>query len=158
LELWLAAASLPTADPLPNCSISQFLSTLPDYGRFFQLQLSIVASHQLAELVDSIDDWNREGNDHDRWTYIWESGIFQSKQSYQNIFGQAHASVPFHWLWNYRCQGKHKVFFWLLLNDQLNASNLNRSKRFNIPTISCVLCSHGIEETVRHLIFECEFA
>jgi hypothetical protein len=50
------------------------------------------------------------------------------------------------------------VFFWLLLNDWLNTRNLLRRKRFNIPIVSCVLCSHGIEETVKHLIFECEFA
>jgi hypothetical protein len=79
----------------PNCSISRFLSMLPDYGRLFQLELLIVASHQLVELVDSIDEWNREGNDTDRWTYIWGSEIFQSRQAYQNIIGQAHAYAPF---------------------------------------------------------------
>jgi hypothetical protein len=108
--------------------------------------------------VDSIDEWNREGNENDRWTYIWGSGIFQSKQAYQNIIRQAQAPASFWWLWKSQCQAKHKVFFWLLLNDQLNTRNLLRWKRFNIPTVSCVLCSCGIDETVKHLIFECEFA
>jgi hypothetical protein len=48
--------------------------------------------------------------------------------------------------------------FWLLLNDHLNIRNLLRRKQFNIPTVNCVLCSHGIEETIKHLILECEFA
>jgi hypothetical protein len=57
-----------------------------------------------------------------------------------------------------RCQGKHKVFFWLLLNDRLNTRNILRRNRFNIPTVSCVMCSHGIEETIKHLFFDCEYA
>jgi hypothetical protein len=61
-------------------------------------------------------------------------------------------------LWKSRCQGKHKVFLWLLLNDRLNTRNLLRRKRFNIPSVNCVLCSHGMEETIKHFIFECEFA
>jgi hypothetical protein len=43
----------------PNCSVSWFLSLLPDYNRLFQLPLSMVASHQLAELLDSLEEWNR---------------------------------------------------------------------------------------------------
>jgi hypothetical protein len=49
----------------PNCSVSHFLGLMLDYGKIFQLPLSMVASHQLAELVDSIEEWNREPNDHD---------------------------------------------------------------------------------------------
>jgi hypothetical protein len=44
----------------PNCSVSHFLGLMPDYGKLFQLPLSMVASHQLAELVDSLEEWNRE--------------------------------------------------------------------------------------------------
>jgi hypothetical protein len=56
-----------------------------DYGKIFQLPLSMVASYQLAELVDSLEEWNREPNDHDNWTYIWGLGIFTSKQDYENM-------------------------------------------------------------------------
>jgi hypothetical protein len=54
----------------PNCSVGHFLSLLPDYGKLFQLPLSIVASHQLAKLMDSLEEWNRELNEHDSWTHI----------------------------------------------------------------------------------------
>jgi hypothetical protein len=37
----------------PNCSVIRFLSLLLDYGRLFQLTLSMIASHHLAELMDS---------------------------------------------------------------------------------------------------------
>jgi hypothetical protein len=43
----------------PNYSVSHFLSLLPDYGELFKMPLSIVASHQLAELMDSLEEWNR---------------------------------------------------------------------------------------------------
>jgi hypothetical protein len=46
----------------PNCSVSRFLNLLPDYNRLFHLPLSIAASHQLAELLDSLEEWNRETN------------------------------------------------------------------------------------------------
>jgi hypothetical protein len=54
----------------PNCSVSKFLSTLPDYGKLFQLPLSMAASHQLAELMDSLEEWNRDTSENDTWTYI----------------------------------------------------------------------------------------
>jgi hypothetical protein len=37
-----------------------FLNLLLDYGKLFQLPPSIVASYQLAELMDSLEEWNRE--------------------------------------------------------------------------------------------------
>jgi hypothetical protein len=54
----------------PNCSVGQFLSLLPDYGWLFQLPLSMPASHQLVELVDSLQEWHREANMNDTWMYI----------------------------------------------------------------------------------------
>jgi hypothetical protein len=40
------------------------------------------ASHQLAELMDSLEEWNHEPNDRDQWVYIWGYEIFTSKQAY----------------------------------------------------------------------------
>jgi hypothetical protein len=55
----------------PNISVGHFMSLLPDFGRIFLLPLSMVASHQLAELMDSLDEWNREPNNNDKCVYIW---------------------------------------------------------------------------------------
>jgi hypothetical protein len=121
-------------------------------------ELVKIASHQLAELVNSIEEWNREANEKDQWTYIWGFGIYTSKQAYVSIIGQSTAPAPFQWLWKSCCQGKLKVFFWLLLNDRLNMRNLLRRKHFNIPCCDCVLCSHNEEETLHHLFFGCEIA
>jgi hypothetical protein len=141
----------------PTCSVSRFLDLLPDYSRLFYLPLSMTASHQLAELINSVEEWNREANEKDQWTYIWGSGIYTSKQAYASIIGQSSVPTPFQWLWKSCCQGKLKVFFWLLLNDWLNTRNLLRRKRFNIPSTDCVLCSHNVEETLHHLFFGREF-
>jgi hypothetical protein len=120
--------------------------------------LSIEASHQLAELSDSLTEWNREPNANDQWVYIWGSGIFTSKQAYDSMKGHSQAPAPFHWLWKSRCQGKHRVFFWLLLNDRLNTRNLLRCKRFHVLSTICVLCNMDMEVTLMHLFFTCEFA
>jgi hypothetical protein len=142
----------------PNCSVSRFLSLLSYYNKLFQLPLSTAATHQLAELLDSLEEWNRDTNSSDCWTYIWGSRIFTSKQAYESLIGQSQAPAPLHWLWKSCCQGKHKVLFLLLLNDRLTTRNLLRRKRFNIPSVNFVLCSHDCEETLKHLFFECEFA
>jgi hypothetical protein len=49
----------------------------------------MVASHQLAELVDSLEEWNMELNDND----------FTSKQTCENMKGHYTAPNPFQWLW-----------------------------------------------------------
>jgi hypothetical protein len=130
---------------------------LPNFDRIFQLPLSMVASHQLAELVDSLEEWNIEAKINDKWVYIWGSGIFTSKQAYDNMKGHLQAPAPFQWLWKCRCQGKHEIFF-RLLNDRLNTGNLLRRKRFQVPSTKCVMCSHEEEETQKHLFYDCEFS
>jgi hypothetical protein len=79
----------------PKCSVSRFLSFLLDYDRIFQLPLSMPVSHQLVELMDSLAEWHREPNENDQWVYIWGSGIFTSKQAYENMKGNQQVSPPF---------------------------------------------------------------
>jgi hypothetical protein len=62
----------------------------------------MATSHQLAELMDSLDEWNREANE-DTWTYIWGSGIFTSKQAYDQIIGHNQVPALFQWIWKSRC-------------------------------------------------------
>jgi hypothetical protein len=78
----------------PNYSVQCFLSLLPEYDGIFQLPLSIEASHQLAELGDSLTEWNRESNANGQWVYIRGSGIFTSKQAYSSMKGHSQAPAP----------------------------------------------------------------
>ena len=116
------------------------------------------ASHQWAELLETLQDWQHHEDNDDKWTYIWGTGAFSTKQAYSQIIGLVDAAIPFKWLWDSKCQGKHKVFFWLLMNDRLNTRNLLRRKKFVLPSVHCVLCSTNNEETIKHLMFECPFA
>jgi hypothetical protein len=46
--------------------------------------------------MDSLDEWNWEVNE-DTWTYIWGTGIFTSKQAYEQIIGHNQAPALFQW-------------------------------------------------------------
>lgn len=60
--------------------------------------------------------------------------------------------------WKSSCQHKHKVFFWLLVQDRLSTLNILKRKNQQIASFNCVLCSLNTEETVDHLFFECDLA
>ena len=51
------------------------------------------------------------------------------------------------WLWHTCCQLKHKIFFWLLVDNRLNTRTLLHRKNFYIAM-----------ETRDNLIFHCPFA
>jgi hypothetical protein len=56
------------------------------------------------------------------------------------------------------CQNKRKFFFWLVLKDRLSTAELLRHKNMFIPDYNCVLCVHGVEETLFYLLLDCQFA
>jgi hypothetical protein len=62
------------------------------------------------------------------------------------------------WLWKSQCQPKHKVFFWLLINDRLNTRNILRRKNMELQSYDCVFCVNSTEETGHHLFLQCPFA
>jgi hypothetical protein len=64
----------------------------------------------------------------------------------------------FKWLWKTSVQKRHKVFFWLLLKDQLSTRNILRRRNQVIPSYDCVLCNPCVEETLEHLFLNCNFA
>jgi hypothetical protein len=51
--------------------------------------------HQLIELVGSIEEWNREVNNKDTWTYIWASGILTSRKAYECMIRHTQAQHHF---------------------------------------------------------------
>jgi hypothetical protein len=53
---------------------------------------------------------------------------------------------------------KHKVFFWLLLQNRLNTRALLRRKNMVLDSYTCELCLRQREETLRHLIILYPFA
>lgn len=53
---------------------------------------------------------------------------------------------------------KHKVFFWLLLQDRLSTTDLLRRKQMELDSYTCDLCIRRKLETVAHLFLRCNFA
>lgn len=53
---------------------------------------------------------------------------------------------------------KHKVFFWLLMNDRLNTRGLLRRNNMALDSYVCELCILQKEESLKHLFLSCNFA
>ena len=92
--------------------------------------------------------------------YSWGSG-YSVKAAYQFLMSQKFpppAPLPFQWLWKSSCQEKHRVFFWVLLQDRLNTRGLLQRKNLFVEDYTCVMCNEGSLETRDHLFFYCRFA
>ena len=86
-------------------------------NHLFQLPISGITLQQLTSLAQEMSTL-QDTPDPDIWTYIWGSPYFSSSKAYKHLTGHRVAHAAFKW--NSTCQNKHKVFFWLLLNDRLS--------------------------------------
>jgi len=124
----------------------------------FNLPLTTLAFDQFHELQETLHNLN-PSSDFDVWFYIWGSSSFTSKQAYTHLMGSNETHPIFGWIWNFSCQPKHKVFFWLdVLLDRVSTMNPLRRKHMFLPSYNCVLCDENIEESVDHLYLECKIA
>jgi hypothetical protein len=111
---------------------------------FFELQI----------LVQSID-FNNNSNS---WTYIWGSENFSAKKCYNYLIGHQSVHHSFKWLWKSHYQAKHKVCYWLLLQNRPNTKGLLRRKNMVLDSYTCGLRILQKDEKLRHLFFRCPFA
>ena len=89
----------------------------PQFHRIFHIPLSDEAFVQYMEFQNIISNLpSSDGKD--RWEYIWGTGYFCSK-AYKHLKGHMEIHPAFRWLWKSVCQLKHKIFFWLLMQDKL---------------------------------------
>jgi hypothetical protein len=93
-----------------------------------------------------------EGRNNDSWSYIWGSTIFTTKHAYKALIVHEIAPPHFNWIWKSSCQGRHKFFFWMLLHDRLNTSNLLGRKQFIIQSYNCATLSCS-QERKRFIIY-----
>jgi hypothetical protein len=129
----------------------------PDLHALFSLPLSVEAHEQLQnlQLELSILDINDQN---DKWCYIWGSIHYSSSKAYKYLTGHSQADQIYRLLWKTSCQGKHKIFFWLVLRDKLSTRNMIRRRGMHLEDYKCVFCQQPPEETVMHLLFYCPFA
>jgi hypothetical protein len=82
----------------------------------FHTPLSTEAFEQFQALHDLLV--NLPHNDQrDKWLCNGSSSLFSSQKAYSHMTGNQWTHPIFTWLWKSKCQPKHKVFFWLLLNE-----------------------------------------
>ena len=122
----------------------------------FFLPLSEQALSQLHLLLPLLDEVNLE-DEADIWTYIWGNSISSSTCN-KSMIRSANPHHSFKWLWKISCQHKHKVLFWLVLEDRSSTREILCRKTMFLPSYNCVLCSAITEETLVHLFHHCPFA
>jgi hypothetical protein len=130
------------------------LDALEDH---FHLPLSVEAYQQFCELELYLQSLPRDSGT-DKWSYIWGNDDYSAAKAYNHLLGsqQIHPSVR--WIWQSSCQQKHKVFFWLLLQDRLNTRGHLRRKNMHLDSYICELCLLQKEGKLRHLFLRCPFA
>jgi hypothetical protein len=97
-------------------------------------------------------------NTNDTWSYIWGTKNYSSVKAYMHMLAYDLVHPTLKWIWKTKCQTKHKVFFWLLLQDKLNTRGMLRRRNMYLDSYACEMCIQQREESLRHLFFRCSFA
>lgn len=87
----------------------------------------------------------------DIWRFPVAAKTFSVSLAYRMLMGDSAPIPAISWLWKACNQLKHKIFFWLLLNNRLNTRAFLQRKHFFIEDYSCVMCDQFILETRDHL-------
>jgi len=123
----------------------------------FHLPLSQQAHGQMLQLQNILEGVSLNEST-DRLVYIWSTGQFSVKRAYNHLSGHRMLHPVYNWLWRSSFQNKHKVFFWLLINDRLSTRELLRRKNMDLLDYNCILCNGSTEESLLHLFLGCPFA
>jgi hypothetical protein len=118
----------------------------------FQPSLSLITAEQYTELNGNIQGSNAmEGKDN--WVLSHGKKAYSSKMVYDLLMPRDTAPAPMRWAWKSCAMHKHKIFFWVLLQDRLNTRDMLERKNFHVESHDCVLCTDNIRESYMHLFF-----
>jgi hypothetical protein len=135
------------------------LHSQSDIYEIFNLPLSMIAIEQCNNLLDIIQSViTLDQVQSDTWSFPGHSGKYTTRKVYLQITKPETAPPPYKWIWKSCCLPKHKFLFWVLLHGKLNTKELLAQKNFHIDSKLCVLCDEQVEETMIHLLFECDFS
>jgi len=141
-----------------NTRISlRFALEVEGSNNLFHLPISAIALQQLTSLAQELSTL-QESSDPDIWSYIWGPPYFSSSKAYKHLTGHRVTHVAFKWLWKSACQNKHKVFFWLLLNDKLSTRELLKRRNMVLLFYFCVCSNQYVDETLTHVFIHYNFA
>jgi hypothetical protein len=93
--------------------------SMMDLYDIFQLPMTLEAFQQYNSLWEEID-FLEITQEIDNWIYIWGTSQFSVHKAYIALYGHMVTHPVFNQLWASKCQAKHRVFFWLLMQDKLN--------------------------------------
>jgi len=122
-----------------NISLMNFVDAVGPES-VLRLPISPQAFQQLTSLLEDINNLHFT-EEHDIWPFIWGSPFFSSSKAYKHLTGHRITHASFKWLWSSAVQHKHKVFFWLLLQDRLSTRSLLRRKNMFLPDYNCFCCT-----------------
>jgi hypothetical protein len=132
-------------------------SSLNNLHEIFQTPLFTEAYQQYMVLSSDLHEFHLM-QDRDIWSYIWGSSTFSIQKAYQSLSGTIPTHPALKLLWKNKCQPKHRVFFWLLLQNKLNTRDRLRSRHMHLDSYNCENCILQINETAYHLFLKCNFA
>jgi hypothetical protein len=114
------------------------------------MPLSVEAYQQYVNLSHELQEI-RLTQDIDIWTYIWGSSSFSVQKAYQALSGSLPTHPTLKLLWKTKCQPKHRVFFWLRLQDKLSTRGRLRQRHMHLDSYTCENCILQKTETTYHL-------
>ena len=157
----LASESYPRAFSFAldeDVSATDFLSA-DTLGANFHLPLSSQAIQELRHAQEDTAHIVLDNSSNDKWSYLWGSDQYSSSQYYKFCFRELVPHESFNWIWKSKSIPRIKFFCWLLLSDRLNTRNMLRRRHYNVGNnFICTMCNAGVEETVEHLFFHCDFS
>jgi hypothetical protein len=107
-----------------------------DLHDMFQLPMTIEAFQQYNSLMEDIDSLEITQED-DNWIYIWGTSKFSVHRAYTALSGHMTTHPIFIKLWASKCQPKHIVFFWLLMQDKLSTRGRLHERHMALDSYAC---------------------
>jgi hypothetical protein len=122
----------------------------------FDIPISQAAALELDDLRNLVQAF--VSDEPDQRIFCWGNGMYTAAKLYKLAFLNVQTPAVFRMVWKSKVIPRVKFFAWLILLERLNMKSMLARRNFNVqPNCLCVLCNDGVEETIDHLFFECDF-
>ena len=134
------------------------VSEATSLSELFNIPISQAAAAELNDLRNLVQNFVLT-EENDQRIFCWGNSRFAASKLYKMAFLSSPVPASFKLIWKSKVTPRVKFFAWLILLDRLNTKSMLTRRNFNVqPNCHCVLCTEGIEESIEHLFFSCEFA
>jgi len=134
------------------------VSEATSLSELFNIPISQAVAAELNDLRNLVQNFVLT-EENDQRIFCWGNSRFAASKLYKMAFLSSPVPASFKLIWKSKVTPRIKFFAWLILLDRLNTKSMLARRNFNVqPNCHCVLCTEGIEESIEHLFFSCEFA